>query len=410
MISLSRYPDIPNADTVSEPWLFTTDDRTVRIQALRAALTLARSIFSVAVVSRMGTHFEHEEEQNKRGYLEIYRIRLRWLIRMAWEDRSDHWEEKCLGPEGPPHEINAFYRDEIVWLYNELGVISLAQGSLSDALAYLRQAAEENERIEGRSRNAPNFSHIYLNHAIVQLERGSFKSAAHRLEIVRESNKDGDEKLYHAALGYGCILDYLKGRREGVNQNFKKVTAFFQNIGESRSAAIFLTHHGRFLTMDRRDRAVKMIRRARDIAETDGHEDIRHHTELALLQVRYLGETLELSSTNAIRTVKMVEEYGGRMSIWSLQVEALWLQAKFLLQQGETTMAGRLLIRAMAIAKRNSMGLKLNSAMTTYAETLLYREDFDGAKRIAKESLEMAKGIGYNLETSRAQHILSKLP
>ena len=407
MIGLSQYPDISNQDTSVEPWLFTSRDTSVRVQALRAAMTLARSTFSVAVVSRMATHKPIGESTQKRGLLETYRVRLRWIIRMAWEI-SDEAGRLKKSDKTLPETIRVLYRDEIVWLYNELGVISLAQGSLSDALGYLRQAAEKNEDIEGRSRNAPIFNHIDLNHAIVQLERGNFKSARTRLDRVHKATSPRKWKVYWAAEGYRCVLDHLVGRREGVFERFCRVTQRFQEDNEARAAAIFLMHQGRFIAEENSKEAFHLLKRARNLSETDGHEDIRHHVELAQIRLRIReAATMPLDGTE-MRSLQEVENFGRRTSIWSLQADALWLRANILLAQGEMSSAGRLLIRSMAISKRNSMMLRLNNAMTSYAEVLLLRGDVAGALGVARQSLDQAKRTGYSLETARAQAVLTR--
>lgn len=406
LIGLSQYPDVSTTDTSAKPWLFTTKDRSVRIQALRAALTLARSIFSVAVVSRMSEQKPIGDGLQKRGYLETYRVRLRWIIRMAWES-ADPEQRRALKEHGTPYkQINALYLDEIVWLYNELGVISLAQGSLSDALGYLRQAAEQNERVEGRSRNTPIFNHIDLNHAVVQIERGSFNSARRRLDRVYKATRERAFNLHFTALGYRCVLNHLSGARDGLKRDFRRTVKHFEQSNESRAAALFLMHEGRFLAETDPETAQNNIARARDMAETDGHEDVRHHIELARIRAKTLWVPDRQFDANDHTVILRVENFAREMAIWSLQVDALRLRAQLLLEQGETATAGRLVARAMAIAKRHSLVLRLNSCMTCYADILLTRGDVKGAERMALASLSLAKRTGYNLETPRAQLVI----
>lgn len=408
IIGLSQYPDIPSNDLSAEPWLFTTRDTSVKVQAVRAALTVARSNFSVAVVSRLSVHDDVTSGMQSRGYLETYKVRLRWIIRMAWELFDKDANQADLSPEGPHSQVNVLYRDEIVWIYNELGVISLAQGSLSDALGYLRQAAEENERIEGLSRTAPIYNHIDLNHAIVQMERGNFESARTRFKRVYDATDQIRWRLNHTAKGYLCVLDHLTGRREGVAERFREVCQFFQVHQEDRAAAIMLMHYARFQVDEAPQEAEHLTQLARNLAQTSGHEDIRQQIELSAVRLRVRREMGFEFIAGDLKTISEVEEFGKSMAIWNLQVDALWLRAKILLLQNETATAGRLLTRAMAIARRHSMTLRLNSCMTTYAEVLLCRGDLKGAQSIASQSLELAKRTGYSLETARAQAVISE--
>lgn len=408
IIGLSQYPDVPSLDTTLEPWLFSTRNSNVRAQALRAAMTLVRSTYSISVVSRLSDHQDEDTMLQKRGYMEAYKVRIRWIIRMAWELLDPTKTDYTTTPENQRNQIHALYRDEIVWLYNELGVVSLAQGSLSDALGYLRQAAEENERIEGGSPTMPVFNHIDINHAIVQLERGNFTSTRDRLLRIRHATQTRMFKLHFAARGYTCILDHIMGKRQGVGEEFQKVTEFFQEAGETRAVAIFKSHQARFLFEEDKKEALKLVSRARDLAETDGHEDIRYQIELAKVRIETDADHEKSSHSVQIRIIHETQEFARRMSIWSLQVDALRLKARLLLRQGETSSAGKFLIRAMAIARRNSMNLRLNSAMTSYAEVLHLRGDNEGAFAMAQASLIRAKRTSYSLETARAQEILRR--
>ncbi|MCW2309014.1 SIR2 family protein [Rhodobium gokarnense] len=410
MVGLSQYPDVPNANQSIEPWLFTTRDVTVRIQALRAALSLARSNFSVAVVSRLAERKWPEKGGQKRGHLETYRVRLRWLIRLAWEVYEKDDSEEKGHAKTKPFPLRALYRDEIVWLYNELGVVSLAQGALTDALGFLRQAAEFNEEIEGRSYNGPIFHHIDLNHAIVQFERGQLTSSRTRLNRVMSGTKRRDCVIYYVAKGYQCLLDHVTGRFENLDDQFEGVINALQQRQATRAAAIFLIHRGRLLAGRNPKKSIRLIRQASELAETGGHEDVRQQCNLARVKFGLVNpDKVSGLQQEQLDILQEVEDYSRSMSIWSLQCDAQMLRASVLLRQGETTTAGRLLSRSMAVARRHSMGLRLNRALTLYAETLLLRGDRKGAKMLAQSSLEMAKSTGDNIETTRAQSVLSRL-
>ncbi|RVT85904.1 hypothetical protein DXV76_09210 [Rhodobacteraceae bacterium CCMM004] len=413
LIGLSQYPDIPHDDLSLRPWIFTTEYRSVRVQALRAALSLARSTLSAATLSRFGGYRRREPGTPKRGVMETYKVRLRWIIRMAWElAPPEALDPRTYDPAADYKQISALYRDEIVWLYNELGVISLAQGSLTEALGFLRQAAEFNECVEGRARKGPIYDNIDLNHAIVQLERGRLGSAQKRLERIARGKTEAD-LLRLLAEGYQCVLAHIRGEEEGLSKRFERLTERLVVAREVRASAIFLNHHARLMAKTDRSHAGTTLTRAQAMAETGGHEDIRHQIELARITMRHRYPDIEgigaIRPQDALFHLKEIEVYGKHMGIWNLQVDALRLRAELLLSQGETTMAGSTAVRAMAIAKRNRMTLRLNSALTVYAEVLLRRGDRPGAEENALLSLEMAKATGYSLETSRAQHILSEI-
>lgn len=404
LIGLSQYPDVPHSELGIEPWIFSTQDTEIREQALRCAMTMVRSTITLPVISRLAERRPIEEGLEVRGHFETYRVRLRWIIRMAWELKRQR-ESDTKGTE-PKHKLFALYRDEIVWLYNELGIVALAQGALTDALGFLRQAGDLNEGIEGRSKSGPVFNHIDLNHGIVQIERGQLGSARSRLERVQAATEDRAWKVHWSACGYLCVLDHLTGRQEGLKDRFRAVTSFFEEQAEKRAAAVFLMHRGRFLAAIDDVLANRMLQSARELAETGGHIDIAKRVELAIVKARLTRQDTNRHHAASLRVVQEVDTYGRQMGIWSLQVDAMQLHAEILLGQGETASSGRLLIRAMALARRHAMNLRLNSAMTLYARTLLARGDRHGATTFARASLKRAKDMGYNLETPRAQAAL----
>ena len=108
-------------------------------------------------------------------------------------------------------------------------------------------------------------------------------------------------------------------------------------------------------------------------------------------------------------TLKDVEHYARMMGSESLLVDTLHTQGKILLNSGDNSGSGRLFTRAISIARRNQMDLRLNSIMTSHAQVLMMRQRDDEARRILESSLTMAKRTEFSLEVVRihdAQHSL----
>jgi len=413
LVGLSQYPDVPNDDVRLRPWLFTTRYRNIRVQALRAALSLVRTTLSVATISRLRPDPSLRDAFPKLGLMEVYKVRLRWLIRMSWEIvNADEVKDAGDDPRAELSHLNALYRDEIVWLYNEIGTVCLAQGALVEALGFLRQAAEFNEGIEGTAGSGPLARHVSLNHALVQFERGRLQSASTRFKAIVASDRAGDVPTV-IAKGYLCVLSHLTGHIDGLGPRFDAINAALEELGEPRACAIFLTHSARYYAAcGEEEAALAQLVRARGFAETGGHEDIRHRIDIAELSVthRHRAKGGRVSDgPDALRRLEGVEAFGRRMGLWNLQVDALTLRARILFDTGETSTAGALVVRAMAIAKRNGMILRLNVALSVYAAILRARGDTRGAARHAGLSLRMAKRIGYATEAAKAREILTSL-
>jgi tetratricopeptide (TPR) repeat protein len=429
LVGLSQYPDIPHSEQRFEPWLFSTDDKTTRVEALRAALTMVRSTFSVAVVSRFEDYKSHPASRaaRKRGYFETYKVRLRWIIRMAWElldvedlrygirtetgkdlDQVDLQDDfRAYRPDLDWRQMNALHRDEIVWLYNEAGLTCLVQGNLTDAVALLRQAIEFNRGIEGPEDIGRQHNRISLNLAIVQIERGRLSAACSRLRRIRDDEEVRGDRVYMLAVGYLGLIDHLMGNADKAKRQYKDVIDWCRQDEDVRAAAVFLNHRARLEAAKNPEKALLLLREARQFADTGGHEDVRRHIVLSEIRIRMLTPTAErLPAETAMQRLREVEDYADLMGAPSLACEALHLRARIVLESGEASTAGKLLIRAMAIARRNAMILRLNSAMTTYALSLLHRGRPLPAERLLYASLEMAKHSGYNSEIALVQRIL----
>ena len=77
----------------------------------------------------------------------------------------DHHDE-------PKSGWSPFYRDEIMWLYNECGVFSLAQGNMHDAHALFGQALQQ-----ARGASSPMRRRLLLNQELAAMHRGRLPEA-----------------------------------------------------------------------------------------------------------------------------------------------------------------------------------------------------------------------------------------
>jgi hypothetical protein len=156
--------------------------------------------------------------------------------------------------------------------------------------------------------------------------------------------------------------------------------------------------------------AMELLTQARRLAEKGGHEDVRHHIIISEVRLAAIGKELSAHAAEyAFERMQGVEDYAKLMAAPALECDALLVRAEVLTQQGEAGTAGSLLIRAMAIARRNAMALRLNRAITNYAETLRMRGRDEAAMRLLASSLELAKRNSYNVEVARIRRRFAAL-
>ncbi|MDA4844746.1 SIR2 family protein [Hoeflea poritis] len=420
LANLSQYPDHRAAMPGPENWHYAKTPLNTQIQALRAALGVVRSSFSIAVVSRFEDYsYLGEHDVSRRGYFEEYRVQVRWLIRKAYEllDRSSDKPLRDYDPYSTEFaHINAFYADEVVWLYNECGVVNLVQGNLSDAVSLLRQAITINRRIEGQMDGGAQHNRISLNLAIAQLERGRLTAARSRLTAICGSEEQKSQRkgrVWHIAHGYLGLVDHLMGNIDSARRHYERAIRVLDIYGDTRACAIFYRHAG---DIERAqgdfDKAKSNFRSALAFAEAGGHEDVHKRVRLSMIRADIAASVADgrrPEVTQVMVELKMVGDYADIMEMPSLRVDVDHVRAELLLADGETTLAGELLSRNLTITKRNEMYLRMNGTLTRYAEALHLRGLSDQANSILFSSLEIAKRTSSQAEINAVESVFEKL-
>lgn len=407
LLGLSQYPDIRHEDTARAMPIFRADDVVTKVQALRAGLSLARTCLSIAAVSRFDDSTTGLEFTRKRGHFETYRVRLRWIIRKAWEVHEPR--QNTVPSSSDENRVNALYLDEIVWLYNEIAVTSLVQGALVEAIGHVRQAIYLNRINEGNGENGRTHAMLSLNLAIIQLERGRLRAAEKRLQTIVANEPNSRFRVSLIAKGYLALIAQLRGRGDEARQSFLDVVKGLQSEQEDRASAIMLHHLARLVARDQKDEAERFMRLARDYAERGGHEDIRYKITVAEVWMRQELEELSVEQMENQRIkLRDAERYAEVMGIHSLLVDSLHAQGRMLLSAGDHSSSGRLLTKAMAIARRNNMTLRLITIMTNYAKVLLARRRIESAKRLLDAALAMAKRSGHAIQVVRIHDVIDE--
>lgn len=419
--SLAQYPDRRGSDAASASWHFGEAPLATRVQALRAAMSTVRSAFSIGVVSRFEDYESHDPDSGvpARGHFEAYRVQVRWLIRKAWELLKVKPDPLTYDPAVEAGHIQAFYRDEIVWLYNECGVVALVQGNLNEASAMLRQAMRFNRSIEGNSDGGPQHNRISLNLAITQIERGRLGPALKRLEdICQAEARRRKGRVWHIAYGYSGLIHHLQGNHEEAVTRYKKAIEVLKVYDDSRSVSIFSRHYGDLErynakldhSPERVGKAGQLIDDAIGFAQAGGHEDLHKRARLSRVQLDiHARKSSDFSIEAALGQIRLIEEYAETMEMPSLICDVLVVRARLLLSQGESTLAGSLLARAMAITRRNGMSLRLTVAATAYARVLAKRQMKDQANELLFACLEIAKRGNNQMQIAQVEAVFDEM-
>ena len=106
----------------------------------------------------------------------------------------------------------------------------------------------------------------------------------------------------------------------------------------------------------------------------------------------------------------MIGNYAESMDIPSLICETMTVRAQLLLHQGETELAGKLLQKAIAKAKRNGMILRLGSALTRYGEVMFLRGQQIAGRKLLESALDLAKTNEIQIEIKRIEMVIMDYP
>lgn len=358
---------------------------------LRAALGVVRALFSLGVVTRFSeANILPFPQPPQIGYLEHHRLCIRWMLRLAaWieEERSKE-RSRQYAEMWPP-----FYRDETVWLFNECGVFSLAQGQCYDAKALFDHALKLQREIEGPT--GPMRHRILLNDAICSIDRGRLQTA--RTSLSEIATHSEDPLLSCISGGYLAVTEHLSGRVAAAMTGYDRAIEVLQSIKSIRPLAMLLDHRA---DLHRRtgdlEAAGRDYRTALEHAEAGGYADLVHYVRIGQARARLRERWTAASVQEAMKHLKEAEDYADRMDIPRLKCEALLRRCEVQVDQGDTTLAGQLVTQAIRVANLNGLALRKISGLLLLSKVLETRGNSDVASRVRNRAIVSARDIGYH--------------
>lgn len=363
-------------------------------QALRAAYFVARSTYSVGVLSHIAAqpHLESPEF----GHMEEYRRLIRWITHRAQmlegplQEQTDSQRRDARRYEG-----GFFHRGEIVWLYAECGVMSLTQGKLEDAELLLNLALRAARRIECDDTGSLHVR-LLLHVALVHIERGRPRAAKRLLEPIA-ARRDGHEMPPLIADFYLGMIDHMGGEYHSASHRYERTLKRFRDLKRTRSAAFVLKSLADLLVA--RDpskvaEAESLAQEAIAVAARGGHEDVRMLAILAQVRISTKAKG-SLAPADAYRQLELVEKYGVDMGMPRIQAAAHEVRALLLASQGETTQSVDEATHSAEIAALYDLKLFKCKALLTLARVLTMRGEAQQARSAITMGLEMAHAAEY---------------
>lgn len=370
---------------------------------IRAAYYLVRSTYSLGVISHLLP--ASLKERAVCGHMEEYARMVRWITDAArlWEQEVEAREDKqgiepklgWLDRQGKP--LGIFYAGELVWLYHESGVISLAQGRLNEAEELLNLSEQAARRVEADSTGSLH-ARIRIHSGLVQLERGRPQRAKQILKPIA-SRQDGHPVPPQLALFYLGLIEHIGGNYDAAWRHYEVALKNLRRLSRSRAAAFVLINLADLahrMRPDQVDDALAKANEAISLAQQGGHEDVRH---FALIQrARILIEAKRPvgdGEPGHFEILSAAQRYAVRMEVPRLSCEVHQVRAQLLMSQGEYEMSARDASASLEIASLYDLKLKKARGLLTLAQIYHLRRDVDGARAVAHMGREIANACDY---------------
>lgn len=399
-----------------------------RAQMLRAALGMVRSVYSLGTVVRLApTRSEITQRdsgpERHRGVLEEQRLLLRWMLRQAvsldglFRELPASTAEKQLRP---------FYAEEVVWLYNECAVLSLAQGRLSQSLALFDRADTAASALLEPHVDGPLRRHIQLNSALVDIERGRLSIAESALARICDiKNHVGMGQMADGMLGLvahirgqhaAAIKHYDSALQDGRGPNGKAEWAGLLTLGRSRAASIVSRHYGNlWRSVGEFRKADEMMRQAITLAIEGGHEDV--HLEARLSSVQLIiargsfedGQLRPLDGPGLHMELDVVEDYARVMGMPRLQCDVDLVRTTLHRLGGDLKAAANIASRGLTVAAANDLRLRKTRFLLQLATIYERRGQVKECTPLLEEAFDLARETEYHTARAEGQALFARI-
>jgi tetratricopeptide (TPR) repeat protein len=299
----------------------------------------------------------------------------------------------------PLEDWPPFYRDEVMWLYNECGVFSLAQGNVHDAHALLERALDHARRIEGQA-GGPMRHRLLLNRGLAALHRGRIAEA--RRDFEEALSADEDTAIRHIAMGYLGSCLHLDAQLEAAASHYERALDRLVALPRLRAASIVARNLADLYWHQERPDAKDMYETSVRLAFAAGSVDLVHLHRTGQTRVLRQDTSNIANLREARRFLEEAEKYANQMDLPYLLADVLNAHADIQLAHRDAKAAAIYATRALRIARLS--GLRLRKLAFLEGITRIYRErgEVEAAERLLERVLQSARDIGYRILAERA--------
>jgi tetratricopeptide (TPR) repeat protein len=412
---------------------------------LRAALATVRNYYSTSALLTLDPT-DHDERGNRDGPLTRHAERLDRLIaaaidntcarRAAPRQATKRWRlaRRDLGP--PP-----FYPDDLVWLFNERGVVKLTQGDLYEARYSFDEALRLNQQFVEFDDPSNNWRHLMLNQLHVDIERARLDRAEQRIgeiersiaalldspfakiskRVVRRYGRKVSSKshvvdadLEHDVIlsvglifGYRGLCMHLAGEFKLASEMFQVAVNILENIGEQRAYAMFQRYFASLkAALGQIPEALEALKVAIASSEATRQIDVAHHARITeAWHHQRAAKADAVRRSTLIRNLQRSLRYAAAGEMHRVRVEAGLNLARIKLDGGDYDSALERVADAMATATRYGMSLRKISLRILMGQILMRRGDHVSGANLIDRATRNADRVGYQGAVGLAQRV-----
>lgn len=368
----------------------------------QGAIGLCRSIFSL-VRSRMGV-LTIPRWSDYSTYAQ-YLARLGDLTReiepdMRWRFADGTTRTLYEHTHGP------LYEDELAWLYNEIGLVSYAEGALVDALPTWDQAYVINRLIDGNGQPGYYTMQSLCNLGAANIEYGYLPLAEQYLRDGLEASRKLDDTDHEGRFqGYLGLVQQLRGNLSEAVEYYGRTLRLVRGHNP-RATSIFLLQLAHVKRkQDKENEAKECVREARALAEAGRYFDLVAYARLSeghLLRV-------ETQYAKSLLAYKAALAEAKRIGIAKLESDALSELSRLALALGDGEVARQRAIESLDIANQLGLGLRKTHGLVVLGLATLKVGQRDLGIAYLRHARTLADQQEYWLRMREAEEELYKL-
>ena len=380
-ITKQRKGEVASALTVRNAQLFT-----------RAALDILRSNFACNSVPQWGSY---------RDYVDMCSFCLDLVNNLAWATGEDLWspgEEnpKIFNRQGFPTASP----EEMIFLYNELGLAYYNEGAIQDALSVWGLAFEWQKAVETMDlEQAEMYSaSLYSHLGMAYIQMGRMETARECIEKASAAaGRIGNEDLNVRMGGILARIDHFRGNIEDARRGYEKVARELGRMGNHRAQSYFMRHCASLvIRLKDFEQAEQMVRSSMAIAASENCTDmVAFCRELLAKIYNYMDKPRD-----AIREYLVTRTQARRLGIARLEADALLGLARVQLGLGDATAARVHATDALKLANENLLVLRQIKALVVIGQAAAQLGDF----KVGMSCLEHASTLASDSEFRLAEH------